>query len=108
MTCVFISINLTLDPRFHEMLEFRMDEMRQLILLVEVIKEPVETLQKMKRYYDGYEAVTWGKRMILEYLKDVFSNCFYMDWKSQRKQFFYTTIIVWVFLKKLSYLQALF
>lgn len=50
-----ISTNLSLDPRFNEMLGFTTTETKQLLSLVESIKDPEETLQKMKQYYDGYK-----------------------------------------------------
>ena len=49
-----ISTNLTLDPRFNEMLGFTKEETENLISCIEGRKQPKETLDKMTRYYDGY------------------------------------------------------
>ena len=49
-----ISSNLSLDPRFNEMMGFTTEEMQYLISLVDTHEPPEETLNKMKDYYNGY------------------------------------------------------
>lgn len=49
-----ISTNLSLDPRFNEMMGFTTEEMQYLISLVDTHEQPKEILRKMKDYYNGY------------------------------------------------------
>lgn len=69
-----ISTNISLDPRFNEMMGFTSDEVNYLISMVEGIKDSVATLSEMKQIYDGYKFSIDGKHhvfnpnMVLYYL----------------------------------------
>ena len=69
-----ISTNLTLDSDYNEMLGFSTEEMRQLISMVDSIKNPDEILHKMEQIYDGYlfakdsEEHLYNPNMVLYYL----------------------------------------
>lgn len=59
-----ISTNLSLDPRFNEMMGFTTDEMKYLISLVKDIEDPDKTLSEMKQIYDGYMFSIDGKEHV--------------------------------------------
>lgn len=56
-----ISTNLSLDPRFNEMMGFTKDEMKHLISMVKEIDNHDQVLEKMKCIYDGYMFSKEGK-----------------------------------------------
>lgn len=75
-----ISTNLSLEPRYHEMMGFTSEEVKGLISIVDGINNKEKTLLELKQYYDGYRFSrrakhhTFNPNMVLYYLNHFQNN----------------------------------
>lgn len=59
-----ISTNLSLDPRYNEMMGFTSEEVNNLISMIDTIANPQDTLLEMKQHYDGYRFSKFANKHI--------------------------------------------
>ena len=75
-----ISMNLSLDSRYNEIMGFTNEETEKLIYMVNGVENENDTLKEMKQYYDGYLFSKDGSQhmfhpnMVLYYLDNIQKN----------------------------------